>query len=576
MTGSVTDCRLSTDSPPPDGVRVYGDPFHETRESLVRDYLDLPTADFLAAEARRSCGSYVLVSTKSGEMEVVTSPGYCGGYVRETPTEVVVATTLLDALAGVPVTDLELDEAFVRHFLDHEPMKNRLPLSGLFHEVTRLPPGAHLTVVDGEIDALHSYLTSARSRPRSFADAIEEAAASLDGSNVGVMYSGGVDSTALYCALNETLPSASFELTTVDLDADLNGVRRARATANALGADVRVVDHDRPIQSTDLIEYVEADLPRDFVNPLEPEYAYATVDHDYDVIVNAETMDMLSTGVGDARPQTTQFQFLRSTRDVRTLLEKTARNVQYTSPYLERESLRRLYTTVVPHLIPTDVTVDATFAGCLKGLLSTVHPNFIAAGSEGDVARELDRFLRYGGDASPKATFDTLQYVYEAHNVLKRSSTFPKGNCRVFPVPTWGPITSYYLGADRPLSAVLSPKREVYEYVERRVGRSYFEFAFTDPEEIYGMIRRERERKESMRSRLLERNRHYFEGDSNVLALVSDPTLAERIRTDRERIASRLDGGLEFMELHVAVQILNLEAILSNLPEAPVEAAPNA
>jgi len=545
---------------------VYGTPFHRPPPELAEAYDDTPLAEFLAHEARYGCGNYLLVAGDGDCLDVVTAPAYCGGYVCETGDAVTVASTLHDAVSDVPLADLSLDERFVRHYLSHadEPLYSRLPLSGPFREVTRLPPGSHLRVEDGGVVTLRHYLSMARDRPASFGEAIEEAAATLRGRSVGVMYSGGVDSTALCCALDAHLPRGAFELTTVDIGPNMNSVERARTAAEGLGMDLRVVDHERPVHDDELLSYVESQMARDFVNPLEPEFAYAALDHDYDVVVGGETTDVLLTG-DMHRPQTTQLQHLRATPDFGSFLQTTVRNAQFTDRYRRSAALRRLYTTVVPHLLDREVAVDPSELGYLAGLLSTVHPNFVVPDQTADVATELDAFGRYAGELGSRRAADTLQFVYEVHNTLKRASTFPKGTAQITLVPPWGPFSSYAHGRSRPLREAVATKREVYEYVRSKVGRSYFDFAFTDPDALASMAEREVAFKSSMRSRLLERNRHVFEGESALLPLVSDPALRDRIREAYAAVASHVGSTTSFRNLQRAGQLLNLETVIAPL-----------
>jgi hypothetical protein len=552
---------------------VVGEPRHETAEGLVERYRGEALAEFLASEALEACGDYVLVDPEGADTRLVTSPGYAGGYVYEPAAgdgrgsgEPLVATELGDLLAELPDGFPGFDEAVLERYVGEENRGfTHLPLATVFDGIGRLPPASHVELARDGVATFRTYL-SGRRRPGTFGEAIETAVEHYRDDDVALMFSGGVDSVALYLALRATQRNGSCRLVTVETGPGQNNVEGARATAGALGTSLEVYDYGWPFRDEVVLEGVEECLGRDLVDPFDPHYAISLELDGVDAVLSGHNFDSLAT-VDMRRPPIPRHWDLLLRRDVTHTVMEVVRNAQFSDAYVHSQGLRRLYGRVVPALVDGDLEPDPSAEGTLLGLLSTSKPNLVRP-EDAWLAEEVRAYRDYAGRHPERVLLDMLNYHWHMHYWNKVYRTVPAGTPGVDLPSNWGPLLSYYLGKHRGLEAAVGPKRDIYGYVHDRTGRSHFDLKFgsfrSSPRQLADL----RRFRQGLRSRLLERNRERLSPDeSTVLARVESGALATRLDRLYGEIHGTIGGELPYDDLKHGHRLLNLELLLDRVGE---------
>lgn len=556
-----------------DGDRpsVVGEPYHAAPERLVDRYRDEPLPEFLAGEARDSCGDYAVVDPRGEVTRLVTSPGYAGGYIYEPggrgehgPAGPLVATELGDLLERLPGKPPAFDERVLeRYVAEGYRGSAHLPLATVFEDVTRLPPASHVELAREGVTAFRTYLPGPR-RPGTFGEAIEAAVEHYEDEDVALLFSGGADSTALYAALRATQRTGSCRLMAVETGPGENSVESARSVAASLDAPLEVYDYGWPFEDEALVERIERCLGRDLVDPIEPHYALALGIDGVDRVLSGHNFDQVAT-VDMRQPDVPRHWAVLLRGNVRPTVFGVARNAQYTDAYIDCPFLRRLYGAIVPGLAGDGVGWDRSIEGYLAGMLSTSVPNLVDRNDDW-LAGEVRAYREYAGRVPPRTLVDLLNYHWKLQYWNAVYRTVPAGMPPVDLPSNWGPFLSYYFGRRRGLRAAVSPKPEIHRYVSDRTGRSHRELKYGS----FRSARRQRTDRERsgrrLRSRLLERNRERLAPErSAAIPWVRSDSLStdlDRIYAEvHERVGRRASHG----ELERAHRLLNLELLLDRV-----------
>lgn len=475
--------------------KIYGAPIHEEAAALLAA-AKADIDDFLLSEIRKSVGSYVLTIPVADGVKVVTSPGYCGGYFYSTGSRFVASTTY-EAIASV--RDIKLDEMALCHFLNHAPKSsfNQYPLSSLFRDVLRLPPAAVLEVRHGKVLSFKSYIPAyaERARPKSFAQAIDETMASYasffkrHSITPTLMFSGGVDSLALYLSLREITGAADIHCVVMHHN-KANGPERATPIARHLNMDLEVFNVTAMNDELSIAAITEM-AGRDIIATASPHLAFLSKPRG-GMILHGQNMDALANvnmtvlqankevGLLSADKVRAELSAAQTTKQYETFLDNLPFTTAYTTDVAYQRLSQHFYQSLHKGTIRDP---DPGGAGLVRGMISSAHPNLWLKASyplkQLDILnRESGRALSFIGNRSPHETIDLLRFYGYAHLANKRVSTLSLPGGEVISLSAMsGPIISYFLGRPRSLIDATRPKREVYAYAKLRAGKAYSEMA---------------------------------------------------------------------------------------------------
>jgi hypothetical protein len=475
------------------GVAIYGTPLHcEHPGELVSRYGAVPLPDFLASEARRSIGNYVLVDFDRGR--IITSPGYCGGYGYAGHGEAVASTTLAPVLA-VLGDRISIDSYAISLFLTHAPKSayNQLPISTHFEGVFRIPPAALIEFQGGERTVFRSYIMDRPDQPASFEAAIEEISDSLarhftrNRINPVLMFSGGVDCFTIYLGLRGKIPE--FRSLTVEHNT-ANGPDRAFAVADKVGMALELVKETYS-QSAFATAVLDSRMEKDIISGRGPAVAMIEKDFGGTVILNGQNADALAhinmnvLQSNFEKPLLSNLKWDQSEKDEALRLRQydvLFSNLMFTRPFLVDKRFQTYVATAVSKVTKGTIPdPEPGPNGILRGMISSQYPNLLPkmAAPVDQVAslqKEVDLFKAFAGPAMKdmETAVQLIRYYTYAALSAKRLSTFanPDGSrCEL--VIQSGPILSYFLGRQRKLADAASPKAELYAYVRKKTGKAY-------------------------------------------------------------------------------------------------------
>lgn len=586
FTGSAIESEQSSLESPV----IAGEPFHASPEELFREYESASLEAFLSSEANSSLGSYVLVDPRpDGRSRIVTSPGYCGGYLVDVGEETYLATTLSEARSGLADPVLETD--VVRQAI-HRNLTMRPLYSTILEDVRRLPSAWVVEISDGAVDRQFGYLNRAGSddRPKSFAEAINTAMRQLanfarsNERTVTVFFSGGVDSLAIYLAAEKFLPDDLLRVVSYETGNITNGPALALPIANELGMDLEVVESDWdgwPPERDEGVRHLESVLSREYAKPASHVHYYTSdVGDEGDIVLLGQNMGLWIRGrqAGRRTPYHHGFspgEALRSPTAHGPVIMRFLREFRFSNVYVSSSLIKSLYRALYD-LKDSDRTIefDHSLQGYLKGVLRTQRPNVISDSyMDGldalyDADREVQLFTDRVSDAYAQRTIDMFSYYWYGNNAFKLMGTanLASGATAHFPA-MWGPIASHYLGRTRTPLDSLGPKRAFYKYVKQECGRHYHDLTGFTPSQ---MDRRENRSVDDGNAThvpaYVRENRDAFDVDASAMvAMAESPEAEAEFRELFDRVEGMLeaapDEGIENGSL--VDSLLNTELILS-------------
>lgn len=569
---------------------LVGEPMHEPAADVLARYESDPLESFLAEEARRSAGNYVVVDPGGDRVRYVTSPGHSVSYLSEVDGRVRLATTyrrLFEALGESASINTEVLEHLLRTNIVTVP-----PYTGLFDSVRKIPP-AYVIEFDGGVTRASGYLGRAADRPvpSSLGDALDECTrtvarfAERADRNVVVMFSGGVDSTSLLLGVRKHLDDVG-RLTAVSCDWGplSNGPERARAVADAVGVEMEVISADHegwPPLDDEVLDNLRRELSTHLIKPQTPHHSLMSGYADPgDVVLSGQNMGlMIRAGHAGAR-QAIPSGFPRETvaRHVISSLPFPSRkgielflmDFRFTDHYIRSGALKQAYRGLYRLLPDREVTYDASLFGYLYGALRSGSPNvpsntYSDSDRTADCPEDVHRFLNEVRDDYTQRTVDMFYYYWYSANAVDQQCSLPtpSGACLSLPA-MWGPIGAWMLQHRRGVVDSLVPKRELYEYVRRETGRHYHQLTGMSPDDL--------------REQQAGGGAHNQGGWESVLVdrfddvLTDDPRLVELVSEgDRDRIREAYDesrglvddGTLSVTDVGRVYSAINAELILS-------------
>ncbi|MGQ3330856.1 hypothetical protein [Halorubrum sp. FL23] len=538
-------------------THIEGTLYHEPADSIRARYESDPLDQFLAFEASHSIGDYVFVDEVSDHTRIITAPGYSGGYVQ-TVSGVTAARTLSPVLDTIPNSELALSNPHVDFFIEHD-LSHQLPISTLFDGVSRLPPATVLEISNGELVRFDCYAGRGSLQSTDFSQVfdhtIQEIGEGVNG-KITLMYSGGADSTALYLALADAVGESRIDPVSFDLGAHSNSSYRAVDVGKRFGISPRVVDVGYPPTDQTVIESIEERLTEDFLNPMNPHWAFATASSG-DVVLSGQNMDAMLT-VDMHRPQASYQTHLFVTHTISDVVTEWAQNVQHTDWYHRSRLLRHIYATL-PDVLGSDFEGDPSKAGLFRGLLGTTLPNIVPSESEA-INNEIDRLAALLDSGPDQWDRKIVNYLTYEHNASKSIQTFSLDTHFHLPA-MWGPLMTYGIKKPRKIRDAVSPKREIFSYIRSKTGSDYRTIAFESKAELQTMYQERDDERSAVISELLLRNQDHLSPDQSIL-IQKCPAISDSLATQYHEIQSSINE-LSWGQLKTGHRILNVEQILS-------------
>ncbi|MDL0132057.1 asparagine synthase-related protein [Halobacterium salinarum] len=538
-----------------DAVAIFGDFYHSPETDLLDEYREKPIEEFLRVEASKSVGNYAIVDSSDAQTVIITSTAYEGGYIQSVDG-LSIGDNLQSVLATIPDDQIRLKPRCLKYTVGAD-LTEFLPISTIFNGVTRLPPGCIVTIEDGRVADCQCYIEKGRTDEPTLGGALEQAVSALANSEkeITVMYSGGADSTALCLALKNQIGGSNFKAFSVDIGPGVHSQRIAQGVGDRFGIKTHSMEFGWP-PTGDFVTTIENQLAQDFINPLNPFWPFHTQDGDR-LVLSMQNMDaMLHTDMN--RPQTSYVDDMRGVRSAWSIAEEWLRNTQFIDLYENNPLIQRAYTSIIPKLRESETEPTPGEEGYYMGLLSSYPPNFIP-GSKQVLGNEVELLCEIFGGAIPGS--DYANYLQYQHNAGKSIQSYKSDNAVVHLPAMWGPVASYCLGRGKSLFDAVSPKREIYQYIERVSGVEYRSVRSGTEGDRREIKEKEREVQQSMVSPLLIENRDHFDVDvSRVLDLLDDPPRG--VVDHYEKVYENVREGLALDELREAHVLLNIEKIL--------------
>jgi len=532
---------------------INGRIFHKSPKNLISDYRSKPLSEYLDFEMRNSAGDYALIENAGKDAVIITSPGFSGGYIQ-TINNISVGRTLHAVLSDLEREDISFSQKKLQFYIDHD-QTDQLPHSTIFGQIYRLPPGAVMQISDSDIVRKYTYVQNGGYSNNSVGEALEQSVSTLAGEKkVTLMYSGGIDSTALYHSLKEELGEDRFRVVSIDIGPNTNSVSRAKTIGEQYDIPVESVNFGWPPTDSDTRKIINNALSRDLINPLNPHWALHA-EKENQIAISGQNMDAMLT-IDMHRPQITFLNHLLATKDTVGVIKQLLSNLQYTHMYENNEFLKNIYSIVVPKLLGGHLEGVSGRAGYYLGQLSTGHPNIVD-----EYRAVVQEELEYLSELIEVLDPQLVNYIKYQHNAAKIIGTFSSQGTQVHLPSMWGPVASYCLNKKKSITDAVSPKREIYDYVYNKSGLKHKEIQYQSSREYLSDIEDEKTYKRSMESPILQNNIEYFEVDeSYILELMEDPptNIKEEYRTAQQNIPKKITLST-ISRYH---RILNMEKIL--------------
>lgn len=589
-------------------VQVYGTPLHLSTKELLEKYQRTSLDAFLGFESRHGVGDYAIVDVHGSRARVITSPGYCGGYLRTTSKRFVIATTLRNVIA-VDRDELTVDPAQLALLLSFNPRTRAglLAHQGFFQSTVRFHAATVLEARHSGVISYRSYLHPRNSldAPRNALEAVLETAQSAISANQlaqmpsTLMFSGGSDSLMILLAVMEVAGKDAVHpiaVRTARHDSTTNGHYRAVPVARALGIDLELLTDDWELSPAVIAEQVRS-MKHDFVNLRKPDLALVSTSTS-PVVLHGQNMDAL---VGNAmvtpeanwdRPMLSaeQLPLLDSDEKLLKQLRHFFMNLAFTQPYLEDETFQRWTAPFLAQLAEVQLVeaglVDScqvdpavgTELGVIRGLIASQYPNLIGRPAElfsqfdpmGVFDSETRLAVDLIGEHLPMhQRVGALRYFGHSQLASKRGRTtsLPNGSRIIF-FPSSGPMQSYFLNKRHALHTALAPKREIYEIIEKLSGKTYSQLKLALNDEDKARLKPITGNKlDPKQDALLDEYRHRLDPESSqLLPLLPDEETKELFVGVYSRIVKEAAPEAEKYSLlsqSLSRYLLNLELLLS-------------
>jgi len=584
-----------------DDVCILGDPIHENKQDLIDKY-ENSNSGYLNYESLNSAGNYILVDARAG-LKLITSLGYCGGYIVENSSEIIITTLLSRALKHTE--EFKIDKNRLLHFITTSSptasgMYNRSPFESMFENITRLPPGCSVTLQKNQYK-LESYLEYNK-QPTSFTDSLDAVVSEFENKNVVLAFSGGVDSTAVACALKKQ--NVDFRGLTFNRGPgrDSKTVQKSKNISSFLDFECEVIDVPVPDTTSKQADHIESCLQEDLIiynntRMGSNEYNYT----EEEIAISGVHMDALAEiNMKDRynKTKSKKYYFSSPIEYLKHIMNYHFVDAIFTEEFLQNSHLQKLYFNIAPIIYPNLAKTYKRFSNkdgnnitifeqpslspnknpnlntMFMGLLASRYTNYFIKNIQSPLishlsgfdenyddsyfAEEISYFDRIDptGVAPKSSALTRLMYYFDIQNNNKIPNSVSKTPHLPVEYPIcWGPMLSYFMNKKRHIHNASNEKREVYNYVEDVTGVSY--------ENMKGNINNNNSWF-TTESVVLNRNYSLFtKEDSHILNhFPEDRFLSSIYNVIRNRI--REDDYKNIYDYRTCLRVLNLELLLDN------------
>jgi len=570
-------------------VAVYGTPFHESKETIVAEYLDDPVEVFLTREQFRSCGNYLLFDGRDADaVRVITSPGFCSGYLYSSPESVRVSTLLTNVLEPWYEDGREIDDSYLELFLTKQRPFQGTP----FERVRQLRPATIYEIESGDITAVSSYLSPKTDASPSVERGMRRCAASLSGNSVSVMFSGGLDSLSWYLVLASELGADDVDLVTVDWrpESEGQGPFFARPVAENLGFELEVVSFDDGwlTETPSVVDHISDWMRKDITIGRNPNHALADIDGVNDVIINLTNNESLITLQMN---HLYRKKFINRANSIERnakmagffLFKQYLHNIPYTAQYMRNRAVRLGYlglcwplARAVDSLYPGEVPIDLATASVEdmnlseevigRSILSKRLPNLEIDQQADRVESELDAITEIV-DHTDVHHLARLLYYYGhmayPSNTLEKLPLSGQG-ARTYLPTTWGPMLPL-LFDDLTLGDAVNPRRQLLDIVEFETGTPFTELRPLSEELNTGDRASTGEYRKDVYSSVVRKHGDLLSSDGSLMLQYVDGETSrwyEQELRDGGQVAE--NGRGSFWSVLKTSRMVNLELLLRN------------
>jgi hypothetical protein len=486
-------------------VEIFGTPFNQSVADLKAMYLETTLDKFLAHELRHSVGSYVILDRSAERCRIITSVGYSGGYFRELSETTVVGTLLRDVIQA-DMSSLRIDAPTFFYMFSYVPNSsfNSLPITTPFKDVSSLGAASVLDIGTDSKTSHRTYLVIDNlDRPTSLKQAVLEVAGAVanhckkNAVSPALMFSGGADSLLIFLAMREIGDCGPGSLVPVTIQTSkheslTNGHYRAIPVARSLDIDLRLVTGDWESWSS-VKEQILHEMQFEFINSRRPDLALSGQEGLSEIVLHGQNFDsisgnnMITLDAAQERPLFSREQLALGSKDQALAKQYDAftKNFQFSRDYLENPWLQKEMSSLLGAIVPmSELDPDVgDRAGIIRGLIATQRPNLLHAPRApfsyfDQIAffnREAGRLTDYLGQAADMCGLaDLVRFYGYGQIAAKRGTSLPLQNgSQVYFFANSGPMVSYFLGRQRSIADVRSPKMEIYELIRDLSGSSY-------------------------------------------------------------------------------------------------------
>jgi len=472
---------------------IVGDPLHSSKSTLISEYKD-NSGNYLKNEGVNSVGSYFLHDPYTHR--IITSPGYVGGYISKSYACTVLKPILHEFEAG----PLKFHTALSRYL--KKSHTKAWPYQSIFQSIRRLPPGCIISY-EGNL-TINTYI---QHKEGSFEEAIEKSVAPLEThDSIGLMYSGGVDSTALYGALQQI--DTDVSAISIDFGPNMNNADQALRIGDQIGADIETINYNWPPTDTQIVQHILDQMSIDLVDPFNPHHAFAV--RNEEVVLSGQNFDAMLTG-DMHRPQISLIDHFLATKSVTDIAKYVLPNIQYTAKYLGSNTLQGVISSLLS-LHKSEWSGSSGEFECLAGILSSGYPNIL---DETDIEMTVESLSYLSDSNNGNISFlsDIINYHQYQHNVNKVISTQPVDGTSVYLPAMWAPFASRFLGRPRSISEAYRPKPQVYDYVKKQFDIDYEDVAYSSRKSYKKTLKRADRYQSTMNADMLSTLSEYVKPD---------------------------------------------------------------
>ena len=555
-------------------VCIFGNSFHLTKKELHDKYLNNSIEDFLSFEAANSIGNYLIFDKIN--YNIITSIGYCGGYIYQNKNIIQCSTLLSNILKNIGYNNLEINKNRLIRFLE-KPIQEMLPISTIFENIERILPAMVIHISNENIYRYvypFKYINNTYNEINfSFSSALDKVIKLITKNgcinNYEIMFSGGIDSSALALSFLKSTSYNKINFTNFDYgNRSTNTPERGRIVSQLLNIQTNKVDFLKKHENnTFLIKTIEYEMENDFVNLLNPHRGYTKIINKDSLIISGQNFDAMSI-INMKRYQSSFFrrilllfkQNIRIKEKIKFII-KILHDIKHNYQFVDKKLNKK---NKIYRQNNSRSTNKYNIEGIILGMISTGKPFLVNKKYHYIENRELNKILKLNKSKSKRNTLDLIHYINYQSNTNKQIATFKNYNGIEVVLPAMtGPIMNYYIHKSRTIQDAINPKREIYKYFRRESGYNY-NLLFDKLQDIKF---KEKPSKKVI-FKLLVKNKDKFNyKHSYLISLINDKETQEYLKLKYSDAYNLSDKKMTYDNptVNFANKILNIELLLRNI-----------